>query len=260
MRYLNKNAATPDCVFCEKLAGTDDVDNLVVWRGRSIAIVMNLYPYTTGHLMLMPYEHVASPEDLDDPLVLNELAQELPISMRAIRSVLHCQGFNTGMNTGHVAGAGIADHMHMHLVPRWSGDANFMPLVANVTVMPEALSITYAKLRAELIVEHREYELPRAMVFSHDRTAVFARGADDDPLLSIPRELNRSLTSTMHDAIGAMGIDAVLAGWTANDIVVWQATNNSIPTGGEWKSLSELPAQIRVLADDALARLPSRDS
>ena len=156
MRYLSKSQVAPGCVFCEKLASHDDVENLVLWRGDSIAILMNLFPYSTGHLMLLPYEHVASPEQLADPSIMTEIAIEIPLAMRALRKVLGCQGFNTGMNTGGAAGAGIADHMHMHVVPRWNGDANFMPIIGNVTVMPEELPVTYAKLRAELIVEHDE--------------------------------------------------------------------------------------------------------
>ena len=150
MRYFTDGARSNECVFCAKAESEDDEANLILWRGESIFIIMNLYPYSTGHIMIAPYAHIASPEQADVETMAS-IGAIIPATMRALRRVLNCQGFNTGMNTGATAGAGIADHMHMHVVPRWNGDANFMPIIANVTVMPEALSDTYAKLRAELL-------------------------------------------------------------------------------------------------------------
>ncbi len=189
MRYLSKSQIPTGCVFCAKLASHDDVENLVLWRGDSIAILMNLFPYSTGHFMLLPYEHIASPEQLDDPSIMTEIAKEIPLAMRALRKVLGCQGFNTGMNTGAAAGAGIADHMHMHVVPRWNGDANFMPIIGNVTVMPEELPVTYAKLRAELLVEHDENWSLSALVLSADHSNVFVLEENGGTLPSTLTEL-----------------------------------------------------------------------
>lgn len=149
MSYLRAGARAADCVFCSKHEADDDDANLVLWRGRSIFVMMNLYPYSTGHIMLAPYTHIATPEAIA-PETLAELGVAIAPCMRALRSVLSCQGFNTGMNTGAVAGAGVADHMHMHIVPRWGGDANFMPIIGNTTVMPEALSVTYDRIRTAL--------------------------------------------------------------------------------------------------------------
>lgn len=149
MRYLTDGVRPSGCVFCAKAASREDEDNLVLWRGENVFVMMNLYPYSTGHIMIAPYEHVASPEVVD-PAAMVEIGTLVPPAMRALRRVLNCEGFNTGMNTGSTAGAGIADHMHMHVVPRWTGDANFMPIIANVTVMPESLGDTYQKLRASL--------------------------------------------------------------------------------------------------------------
>jgi len=152
MQYLRDGLQSSSCVFCSKIDGDDDADNLVLWRGPSVFVMMNLYPYATGHIMIAPYAHVPSPEEVD-PAVMAELGTMLAPCMRALRRVLSCQGFNTGINTGAVAGAGVADHMHLHIVPRWGGDANFMPVIANTTVMPEALSITFDRIRTELLAE-----------------------------------------------------------------------------------------------------------
>ncbi len=257
MRYLSKSADPHGCVFCDKLASEDDVDNLVVWRGASIAIVMNLYPYSTGHLMLMPYEHVASPEDLSDPRAMSELALEIGPAMRAVRRVLRCQGFNTGMNTGSVAGAGIADHMHMHLVPRWSGDANFMPIIANVTVMPEALSVTYAKLRAELMVERDPDRSLEALVFSSELGSVLLV---ESRLPAVSVRTGQTLVASMSDVLAALGAEATVAGWAGGHTVVWRASHSERLTSGQWVTLGELPESIALLANDALARLQAPNS
>lgn len=152
MEYLRNGLRSSDCVFCSKIDADDDAANLVLWRGPSVFAMLNLYPYATGHIMIAPYNHVASPEGIE-PAVMAELATTVAPCMRALRRVLGCQGFNTGINTGSVAGAGVADHMHLHIVPRWSGDANFMPVIANTTVMPESLSVTRERIRTELLVE-----------------------------------------------------------------------------------------------------------
>ena len=150
MQYLRDGLGSNECIFCSKVDAGDDEANLVLWRGPAVFVMMNLYPYATGHIMIAPYEHVPSPETVD-PTVMQELGTMIAPCMRALRRVLSCQGFNTGINTDAVAGAGVADHMHLHIVPRWGGDANFMPVIANTTVMPEALSVTYGRLRPELL-------------------------------------------------------------------------------------------------------------
>jgi|SRR5215204_893117 len=110
--------------------------------------------------MIAPYVHVATPEEID-PEAMADIGQLIGPCMRALRRVLGCQGFNSGINTGAAAGAGVADHMHLHIVPRWEGDANFMPVIANTTVMPEALSVTHQRIRAELALELGEDSPPR---------------------------------------------------------------------------------------------------
>ena len=134
------------CPFC--LAPKKPVDEgLVVARGRTVFAVLNLYPYNPGHLMVCPYRHVADYTDLDEPETV-ELSQFTQAAMRVIRRVSGPQGFNLGLNQGHVGGAGIAAHVHQHVVPRWGGDTNFMPIVGHTRVLPQLLADARAELAA----------------------------------------------------------------------------------------------------------------
>jgi len=128
------------CPFCRAPA-LPDADGLVVARGELVYAVLNLYPYNAGHLMICPYRHVADLTDLTaaESLQLVEFTQA---AMRALRAASHAQGFNIGLNLGSVAGAGIAAHLHQHVVPRWGGDTNFMPVVGHTRVLPQLLADT----------------------------------------------------------------------------------------------------------------------
>jgi ATP adenylyltransferase len=128
------------CPFCEIPAMTDE-DGLVVARGRSVYAVLNLYPYNSGHLLVCPYRHVPDYTDLDQTETL-EFADFTKHSVEALRKASGAQGFNIGMNVGGVAGAGIAAHLHQHVVPRWGGDTNFMPVVGHTRVLPQLLRDT----------------------------------------------------------------------------------------------------------------------
>jgi ATP adenylyltransferase len=128
------------CPFCSIPSMTDE-DGLVVRRGEVTYVVLNLYPYNPGHLMVCPYRHVADYTDLDTGEVA-EIAELTRQSMSAIRTASGAHGFNIGMNQGHVAGAGIAAHLHQHVVPRWGGDTNFMPVVGQTKVLPQLLRET----------------------------------------------------------------------------------------------------------------------
>lgn len=135
------------CVFCQMAADADrDETNFVLHRGEHGFVVLNLYPYISGHLMIVPYLHTSefdsAPKEITDELM--DLAKR---SQSALREVYSPAGFNLGMNLGSAAGAGIADHMHIHLLPRWSGDTNFMTTVGDTRVLPEDLATTYSKLR-----------------------------------------------------------------------------------------------------------------
>lgn len=137
------------CVFCDKMASQDDRENLVLYRGDRACIMLNLYPYNTGHLMVIPHGHAPSLEHLDLETQV-EMMTLLNLSLRVLRKALHPDGFNIGVNIGKAAGAGISEHVHVHVVPRWEGDTNFMPIMAETRVMPELLLQTYDKLKAVL--------------------------------------------------------------------------------------------------------------
>ncbi len=154
MKYVGGDTGEPGCIFCSRLAGDDDVASLILLRGECAFSLMNLYPYNTGHLMIVPNAHVATLEDADPADVAAVAALLHPIT-RVLRRVLNPAGFNVGLNIGDVAGAGVAEHLHMHVVPRWNGDANFMPILASTMVMPELIPATYAKLRAEIERDHQ---------------------------------------------------------------------------------------------------------
>ncbi|KUJ49245.1 HIT family hydrolase [Micromonospora maris] len=128
------------CPFC-LAPGRPHEESLVVARGEHVFVVLNLYPYNPGHLLVCPYRHVADYTDLDEPETV-ELAAFTQTAMRVVRKVSNAHGFNLGMNQGGVAGAGIAAHLHQHVVPRWGGDANFMPVIGRTKVLPQLLSDT----------------------------------------------------------------------------------------------------------------------
>jgi ATP adenylyltransferase len=136
--------APSSCPFCRIAAG-DDESGLVVARGPACFAVLNLYPYNSGHLMVLPYRHVSDYVDLDEAETL-ELATMTQTAIHVLRAVFAPAGFNLGLNQGDVAGAGIAAHLHQHVVPRWLGDANFLPIVAQTKALPELLADTRARL------------------------------------------------------------------------------------------------------------------
>ncbi|WP_214111052.1 HIT family protein [Acrocarpospora catenulata] len=132
--------AEDGCPFCES-PKLPDADGLIIARGSVVYALLNLYPYNSGHLMVCPYRHVADYTELDGPEVV-ELAEFTQKALQALRKASGAQGFNVGMNLGHVAGAGIAAHLHQHVVPRWGGDTNFMPVVGQTKVLPQLLRDT----------------------------------------------------------------------------------------------------------------------
>ena len=142
------DAQSATCVFCE-IGGReeDDANNYVVFRGQLNFVTLNLFPYTTGHLLVIPYAHLGE-FDSAAKEVTDEMMDLAKQSQTALREVYQPAGFNLGMNLGAVAGAGIVDHIHMHVLPRWGGDTNFMTTVGETRVLPESLVDTYKKLRS----------------------------------------------------------------------------------------------------------------
>ena len=133
------------CFLCSKPTEKNDAANLILCRGQYCFVIMNVYPYNPGHLMVAPYRHVANLEDMGDA-ERNEQFELVSRSVAVLKQVLKADGFNVGMNLGRIAGAGIDKHIHIHIVPRWAGDTNFMPVVGDVKVVNEALKDTYKKL------------------------------------------------------------------------------------------------------------------
>ena len=149
MAYIGGARPASGCVFCTALAGADDRASLVVHRGAHAFLILNSYPYAPGHLMAVPNRHVgaltaAHPDELADAMGLVQRA------MVALGAEYHPDGFNVGLNEGRVAGAGIEDHLHVHVVPRWSGDSNFITVLGETRVLPEALHETWTRLRGAL--------------------------------------------------------------------------------------------------------------
>ena len=150
-RYVSSANPTGGCIFCEKAASSDDRANYIVLRAERNFLILNLYPYTTGHLMIAPYEHVATlagahPDTLEEMMRLTARAE------KALRQVYQPDGLNIGMNLGESAGAGVPGHIHMHVLPRWTGDGSFMTAVAETRVLPETLETTYDRVKAALIL------------------------------------------------------------------------------------------------------------
>ena len=135
------------CVFCEVQKEADGLENLIIFRGKRCFVILNRYPYTTGHMMVVANQHLDSLEDLDAE-TRAEMMELATRGMTVIRSVYQPDAFNVGANIGQAAGAGVAGHIHIHVVPRWTGDANFMMTLAETKVMPEALEDTYTRVRA----------------------------------------------------------------------------------------------------------------
>lgn len=160
MKYIESigEKSEDDCIFCSKPQG-DDRESLILYRGKRCFVMLNLYPYNTGHVMVSPYRHLASLEQMD-PQELTEMMELTSLCLRAIKRAMSPEGFNLGMNLGKVAGAGYDSHLHLHIVPRWQGDTNFMPVVAGTKVMPESVEDSYQRLKSALeeVLEDRPVE------------------------------------------------------------------------------------------------------
>ena len=145
LEYI-KGPKPDECIFCARPEGGDDEAKLIVHRGERCFAMLNAYPYNNGHLMVAPYEHVPSIEDLDATSAgeLLALAQE---ALAALREAYGPEGFNLGINQGKIAGAGFEEHVHLHVVPRWAGDTNFMPVIGSTRVLPQSLADSYDALK-----------------------------------------------------------------------------------------------------------------
>lgn len=146
MAYIKGDERHSTCFLCDKSQSDEDQANLVLARGERAFVLLNLFPYNTGHLMVAPYRHVGELDDLEHE-ELHEVWNWVSRSIAAHRKTTHPQGFNIGINLGEVAGAGVPGHLHVHVVPRWQGDTNFMPVIGHTKVLPELLAETYQALK-----------------------------------------------------------------------------------------------------------------
>jgi len=177
LRYITSGRKRDrGCVFCRAVRGRRDRDNLVLFRGRLSYVILNKYPYNNGHLMIVPYAHVPSLRDAT-PDTLQEMMALAVRSEAALQAVYHPTGINLGMNLGRSAGAGIEGHLHLHLVPRWDGDTNFMSVVHGTRVIPESLQATYRRLRPRLHESGRELGQPASRGILSRRRKGHASGA-----------------------------------------------------------------------------------
>jgi ATP adenylyltransferase len=148
-RYMETTGHETGCIFCRALEANDDAAVGIVKRGVQTFVILNKFPYTSGHLMVVPFAHVGELADCDST-TLAEIMEQTKEMEAALQEIYRPQGFNLGMNLGRAAGAGVLGHLHMHLLPRWAGDANFMTTIGETRVEPEDLSTTYEKLRKAL--------------------------------------------------------------------------------------------------------------
>jgi ATP adenylyltransferase len=266
MRYVGGGAAETGCLFCNRLASDDDVRSLLLYRDDHAFVIMNLFPYNTGHVMIVPNDHVATPEEAEEA-TLGAMGALLRPTLRGLRRVLNADGFNVGINVGAVAGAGVADHLHQHVVPRWQGDANFMPILASTMVLPELIPVTYAKLRAELGREFASLAdsavMVTVVVLSEDLGTVLLVENDGQPSLPSARAApGESLWRAAGRLLTDKGIDAALAGWAGpmraataeHPALTFLALSSCRPTGAlRFEALAKARKSLDRAADrDAL--------
>lgn len=145
--YVSKNEPSPECIFCDKAASTDDENDFVIHRATHSFVLLNIYPYNNGHVMIAPFEHRPTLEGLAEETAV-EMMLLARITEKHLRRIYRPQGINIGMNIGECAGAGVAGHIHMHILPRWLGDVSFMTTVGETRIIPEDLRATWQKLSA----------------------------------------------------------------------------------------------------------------
>lgn len=151
LEYIESADKQSSCIFCDfpAMGEAHDAQNLILHRSEHAFVILNAFPYSNGHLMVVPFRHTSTFEEFTDPELLDVMRLNR-LSLSLLKSAFHPDGFNLGVNMGRAAGAGIEQHLHWHIVPRWSGDTNFMPVLADVRVIPQSLAVTYARLKVEL--------------------------------------------------------------------------------------------------------------
>ena len=154
MEYIENHEKQDGCVFCTAQARADGTENLIAFRGKNAYVILNRYPYTSGHLMVIPFIHKPTLEELD-PSTRMEMMELTSQCMTVLRNIYKPQGFNMGANIGEAAGAGVRGHVHIHILPRWAGDTNFMSALGETRVLPEALEDTYKRVHEGFLIDRR---------------------------------------------------------------------------------------------------------
>lgn len=243
MRYIGGHVGEDGCIFCNRLGSDQDIASLILYRDAHVFIIMNLFPYNTGHVMLVPNTHAADPADLS-PETLAGMGRTLPMITTALGRVLGCDGFNVGLNIGEIAGAGVAEHLHQHIVPRWLGDANFMPILASTMVLPELIPVTYAKIRAEIERIHRNLATANMVIFDEDGRGLLHNG--QVPAIDLAPEI--PVWKSIVNAVPPELANFELAGWAGADstspdtgtpiALTFRAVADApLPTGWAWERL-----------------------
>lgn len=147
MKYIQEHNDYEGCIFCLAAEADDDGENLVFYRGEHVYMILNRFPYTSGHIMCVPYAHQDRLHNLTRE-ARTEMMDMVSQAVEVLQSVYHPEGFNVGLNLGEMAGAGVADHLHFHIVPRWGGDTNFMSSIGQTRVLPESLPETFRRVKA----------------------------------------------------------------------------------------------------------------
>lgn len=239
MRYVGGEAREDGCIFCNRLRADNDIRSLILYRSTRAFVIMNLYPYNTGHVMVVPNAHMANLDALDHATLV-DMAILLPRTIRSLRHALTCDGFNIGLNLGADAGAGVAEHLHQHVVPRWQGDANYMPILAGTMVLPEMIPATYAKLRAEMARElDGVTQFDVVVISAHERGTVWVSNG------MVPTVEPDEGTSVWRSALALVATDGPeIIGWSGSPthtnmprpgLIV---RTQSIPNGGTWQPIS----------------------
>lgn len=247
MNYVGGGTKETGCIFCNRLQRSNDIESLILYRAQNTFVIMNLFPYNTGHIMLVPNEHVSDPAGLTLG-ALAEMGTTLPALTNALRKAFACHGFNIGLNIGAIAGAGVEAHLHQHIVPRWQGDANFMPIIASTMTIPELIPVTYAKVRAELTREITGATTARFVLLDAVGHSVLLReGAVPEAMLHPDIPVLQSVVQSLPSDV----TDVQLTGWAGpdnaaapqdGDIVLTLAgtVGTALPAGWERISIKDL--------------------
>lgn len=264
MSYVGGGTKEEGCIFCNRLHRDSDIVSLILHRAHHTFVIMNLYPYNTGHIMLVPNQHASDPAELP-PETLAEMGTMLPTLTNALRRAFGCHGFNVGLNIGAIAGAGVEAHLHEHIVPRWQGDANFMPILASTMTIPELIPVTYAKIRAELTREITGANSARAVILDETETRILHR---DGQVPAVPIANGQPVVQAIADYLPTQLPHLELAGWAGPDAagdpkpgeiaLTFRARQGqeTLPAPWAFETIAELPnGDGRRLAERAVYQL-----